>query len=299
MLKKVLILSLIIFWGSSPCFADIGKIQTLIISGDFMAAEKECNDLLTVKSAAAVKEQAQFYLALINLKQKRFADGRHNFNVFIRDFPKSSLLNRARLGIADTYFFEGNYSLAEKIYAELLAIKDERVASIVYARLIDLSFKQGNREKAQDYLNRLHSEYPLGFEDSLIKTLPTKIEKETQKEINPPSEAQPPSEFFTPLEKEQSVSGSGVRSSLSSPAGERDSLAGFTVQVGAFADREKADKLCKELVNGGEDAYVVLLETAVGQSLYRVRVGRLSSGQEAEALAKRLANQGYPTKVIP
>jgi tetratricopeptide (TPR) repeat protein len=223
---------------------------------------------LESNSSRPIKEQAQFYLATINLKNGNYSDGRHNFNIFIQDFPESSLLNRARLGIADTYFFEGNYSLAEKIYEELLAIKDERVASIVYARLIDLNSKQGKREKAQDYLNRLHSEYPLGLEAGSIKALPVRIEKETQKEINPPSEIQPPSGFFS-------------------------------VQVGAFAEREKADKLCKELVNRGEDAYVILLETTVGQSLYRVRVGRLSSAGEAEALAKRLASQGYPTKVIP
>ena len=136
------------------------------------------------------------------------------------------------------------------------------------ARLIDLNIKQGNRDKAQEYLNRLHTQCPLSMEASSIKNLP--------------QEAQP-----KPVVKEEI-------SEDKEPGAET-----FAVQVGAFADRTKAENLRKELVNKGEDAYVVLLEPPNGQSLYRVRIGRFSSQSEAERLAQKLTSKGYPTKVVP
>jgi cell division septation protein DedD len=71
------------------------------------------------------------------------------------------------------------------------------------------------------------------------------------------------------------------------------------VQVGAFSDHARANKLYQELIARGEDAFLVLLETPSGESLYRVRVGKLPFRQEAEGLARKLSGQGYPTKIIP
>lgn len=271
MFKKILILILGLFCFYGLCLADIEKVQTLLVNGDLTGAGQHCQEILGGNPSKPVQEQALFYLATINLKQNKYADCRHNFNLLIHDFPESGLLNRARLRIADSYFFEGNYSLAEKIYAELLAGKDKSVAPTVYARLIDLQVKQGDRDKAQDYLSQLRSKYPLSFEVGLIKRLPEVVSTE---------------------EAKATIT---IATSPDTKTGQES----FTVQVGAFAEHPKADKLCRELIAKGEDAYIALLDTPAGQSLYRVRVGRLSSRQEAEGLAKKLAEQGYPTKIIP
>lgn len=291
MLKKIIILILGVFCLCGISLADIEKVQTLLVNGDLTAAEKHCRELLGGNPTKTVQEQALFYLATINLKQGKYADCRHNFNLLIRDFPGSRFLNRARLGIADSYLFEENYSLAEKIYVELLAGRDESIAPTVYCRLIDLKVKAGDRDKAQDYLTQLHSKYPLSFEAGLIRRLP-----EAKATVSLLPETKTSQEIFTPLETGHQRRPSGVSAPLETKG---QSLTGFTVQVGAFADHPKADRLCRELIALGEDAYIELLETPVGQSLYRVRVGKLSSSQEAEALAKKLASQGYPTKIIP
>lgn len=213
---KVLILILMLLGYSCPVFADIEKVQTLLVNGDLTGAGQHCREILGGNPSKSVQEQALFYLATINLKQNKYADCRHNFNLLIHDFPESKLLNRARLGIADSYFFEGNYSLAEKIYAELLAGKDKSVAPTVYARLIDLYLKQGDRDKTQDCLNKLHSKYPLSFEAGLIKDLPKTVSTEETKEVvSRPEVTETNQDFFTPLETGRQRRPSGIFDALS------------------------------------------------------------------------------------
>jgi len=72
----------------------------------------------------------------------------------------------------------------------------------------------------------------------------------------------------------------------------------FTVQVGAFANKANAQKLADELSDKGFDAYVESFDKGI-TSLYRVRVGKFSSREEAEAVESRLSEQDYPTKIFP
>jgi len=72
----------------------------------------------------------------------------------------------------------------------------------------------------------------------------------------------------------------------------------FTIQVGAFANSRNAQKLKDKLQGKNFDAYIDEFKTAEG-ILYRVRVGRLSSRQEAESLKSVLEKEGYPTKIFP
>lgn len=73
----------------------------------------------------------------------------------------------------------------------------------------------------------------------------------------------------------------------------------FSVQVGSFLDRKRAEELAAELNQRSEYAYII--ETADQQNIkyYRVRVGQLASLEEAESLKLELAKKGYPTQIYP
>jgi len=73
----------------------------------------------------------------------------------------------------------------------------------------------------------------------------------------------------------------------------------FTVQVGAFADKVRAEKMVQELVDKKEYAYVVETRSNDGKTLFRVRVGQLASLKDARALENKLSGQGYPTLIYP
>ncbi len=73
----------------------------------------------------------------------------------------------------------------------------------------------------------------------------------------------------------------------------------FAVQVGSFLDRNRAITLTDSLKGGGQYAYIVQTTAADGEKFYRVRVGQMSSLQDAEDLEKRLAKLGYSTMIYP
>lgn len=72
----------------------------------------------------------------------------------------------------------------------------------------------------------------------------------------------------------------------------------FTIQVGAFSQQNRADKLCSKLKQKGYDAFISPV-TKDKKAYYRVRVGRFNSKEEAEAVAKKLKKEDYTVKIYP
>lgn len=74
----------------------------------------------------------------------------------------------------------------------------------------------------------------------------------------------------------------------------------FTVQIGSFSDRLNALRVVKGLSDRYEsrDPYVFEADTEGGR-LYRVRIGKFTTRQEAQSLANDLLGDGYSVMVCP
>lgn len=72
----------------------------------------------------------------------------------------------------------------------------------------------------------------------------------------------------------------------------------FTVQAGSFASAQNAKALMNKLKHKNFDAYIDELASSNG-TMYRVRVGKVSTRQEAENLKDSLEAGGYPTRIFP
>jgi len=73
----------------------------------------------------------------------------------------------------------------------------------------------------------------------------------------------------------------------------------FSVQVGAFLERLRAENLITELKQKGEYAYIVETVDNLDRKFYRVRVGKTALLEEAQKLESKLAQSGYPTIIYP
>lgn len=73
----------------------------------------------------------------------------------------------------------------------------------------------------------------------------------------------------------------------------------FSVQVGSFIERGRAESLVNELRSKSEYAYIVETIDREGKAFFRVRVGELSKLEEAQKLRIRLSKFGYPTQIYP
>ncbi len=72
----------------------------------------------------------------------------------------------------------------------------------------------------------------------------------------------------------------------------------FTIQVGAFREKENAQSLLRGLKRDGFNAYIEEFKKD-GQGIYRVRVGRWDTRSEARYIEGKLKKKGFPTKVYP
>ena len=64
-------------------------------------------------------------------------------------------------------------------------------------------------------------------------------------------------------------------------------------------DFVKAEGLVQELKSRGEYAYIVETIDHAQKKFYRVRIGQLSTLEEAEGLKVKLAQFGYPARIYP
>jgi rare lipoprotein A len=67
----------------------------------------------------------------------------------------------------------------------------------------------------------------------------------------------------------------------------------FTFQVGAFRERQNAEKLRSELDRTYKNAHIVTFESGVG-TFYRVRVGLANSLDQATEYESYLISHGFP-----
>ncbi len=72
----------------------------------------------------------------------------------------------------------------------------------------------------------------------------------------------------------------------------------FTVQVGAFADRDNAQKVKYRLTQQNYPAYISVIDKKEGK-FYRLRVGRFDLRKTAEAIKKNLEKEGYNPSIYP
>lgn len=72
----------------------------------------------------------------------------------------------------------------------------------------------------------------------------------------------------------------------------------YTVQVGSFLSAVNAKNLAGELNRKGYAAYIEEMNSQ-DKIAYRVRAGKLRLRKEAEELADKLTQEGYPVRVFP
>ncbi len=81
------------------------------------------------------------------------------------------------------------------------------------------------------------------------------------------------------------------------PGGRATADTGFSIQLGAFTARARAESLRDAANRDGSEATIV--ETVVGgETFYRVRVGAYSDRAMAQRAAQRLAARGYRALVV-
>jgi len=246
---------------------DLEKMKTCLVNADYQAGIREGERILsTTRSNDPGLDELYYLLGLSYLKQGNYLRASDIFEIIVREFRSSRFREASHIGLGDAYFVKGDYLKAEGIYNGLLssATRTKYKAGLYY-RLSQTAARLGNRVQEKEYLEKLRSEFPHSPE-CLGKVELTSLPKQLETEVAIPA------------------------------AGDRGF--NYSVQVGAFSTRANAQRLVDAIKRKGYSAYI---EDAVSRNrdIYKVKVGKLASRQEARDLEKKLILEGYPTKIYP
>ncbi|MFC1674521.1 SPOR domain-containing protein [Candidatus Omnitrophota bacterium] len=149
---------------------DLDKARTYFIEGDYASCIKEGERILGVSGQDRNMDELYYLLGVSYLKEERYLRASDIFEIIMNEFKDSSYRDEARLGLGDTFFLRGNYVEAAKEYGELLKLEPRTdLKAAAYYRLSRAAFKEGNKEKAGEYLDKLRREFPQSPEALLDK----------------------------------------------------------------------------------------------------------------------------------
>lgn len=180
----------------------------------------------------------------------------------------------------------GNYPQARKYLRKLLKrYPDSKRYQSALVKLVDCYFLEDNLERAQALYISILDKYPSAKYKPLIYLRLAQIAAKQGS--------------WSAKHKYVDILAEDYPGSLEYVYAKRLKRRGdfFTIQVGAFSDKDNALSLVRKL----KPRYSVYMvrETYQGLPLYKVRVGKFNTRKEAVVLAEILQDKGYPTRVYP
>ncbi|MBP7055454.1 MAG: SPOR domain-containing protein [Candidatus Omnitrophica bacterium] len=273
-MKKVIVtvLSLALFSWQSPAYGDNGRqgfeavekmflqdrYEEVVVAADRLIRERSC------------RSGELYYLkGLSELKIGRYNRARESFNSVLCGRADSSKRFDAYIGIGDSYFLENKFDMAVKTYEDMLVIfPDEQNRAAVYYRLSDCYAGKGDSGKMQYYFDSAKLVAPLAFEagKAPVAKVSGKIEEPKADKFN------------MGVEKKDT------------------DIRRISIQVGSFKSKPNAENFASKLDGQGFDSHTEIARVG-GGAVYRVRVGKFSSKDEARDTVARLKNRGYTVKI--
>ncbi len=232
--------------------------QYYYLKGDYEQSLKDYRKLLELHPQSSLAPASQYWIGSMLLAQKEYGEARTEFEKILENYSQSNYLDWAQVGIGNSYTSERNYSLALIEYIKVIENYPE--SNILNLVYFNLGecYQREGKEKEA-----------LEVYQRLITECPDSLEA---------SKAQ---ERVSALQRKFLPS-----------AGR------YSVQVGAFSERARADRLAQRLRDKGYDTYIMTI-TIEGRRFHRVRVGRLATEAEAQELDRRLKKEeNLPTRVF-
>jgi tetratricopeptide (TPR) repeat protein len=159
----VLPVAFLVLVGNAYCAAvNIDQAWIYYLKGDYNGAVNTCRKIAGQK---ALGGHGRYLMGLAFLKLDKGEEARKNFEFALSNYPGSSLRQELLLGIADSYFLEGEFNKAEQAYNSIFkSYPASDYASIIYMKRGLAQRRQGKWVEAKGSFGRVIQEYPLSLE---------------------------------------------------------------------------------------------------------------------------------------
>ena len=144
------------------------KAEKAFVKGDYEEVLIIGSSYLTSKTK--LDDELQHLTGRALLKLERFDEARNRFSRVINYSDNDEFLDKAHMGLADSYYLEGDYSKAKEYYEKVIRyFPDSNDVSIIYYRLGECYSKLGQKSASREYYDKLVEFYPDSFETKLLK----------------------------------------------------------------------------------------------------------------------------------
>jgi tetratricopeptide (TPR) repeat protein len=155
-----------IFTARGHCL-NIDKPKICFLKGEYKQAILEGEKLLAKETHKSGSDELYYILGMSYLKEGNYLRASDIFEIILKEFKESAFKDEAKLGLGDTYFLRGAYDKAKACYIALLDNNNRsELKPLLYYRLSQCAFKQGDVEKGNNYLSKLKNGFPLNLEAS-------------------------------------------------------------------------------------------------------------------------------------
>ncbi len=166
--KKIIIILLILASGfklqASGCFAKditLNDVKIAYKKDDYQEAIKLGEAFLTIEPDIKPNEEVYYYLGLSYLRIGKFQKAEDIFNLIISEYPDSGFLDRAILGLGDTYYLREYYEKALLIYSMFPSKVEKSIRyPLYYLKILKCNLKLGKKDTVEDNLKIIKEKYP-------------------------------------------------------------------------------------------------------------------------------------------
>ncbi len=140
----------------------LDKAWTYYLRSDYKNTLDACR---VISKKRALGEEGRYLMGLSFLKLGLQKKARENFEFVIKNYPSSGLKEELLLGIADSYYLDGDFNQAEKYYRRLLKnFQNTHYASMAYLNLGKALRRQGKWKEADGLFSKVTHSWPLSLE---------------------------------------------------------------------------------------------------------------------------------------
>ena len=147
--------------------AVLNKAEQAFVKGDYEEVIAIGNKYVSYGKKS--DDELQYIMGRALLKLNRFKEARDCFSKIINQNDSDKFLDNAYIGLADSYYLDGDYEKASENYERAKQyFPDSDSMPIVYYRLGNCYSKLGNGSASKEYYDKLIKCYPDSLEAKLL-----------------------------------------------------------------------------------------------------------------------------------
>jgi tetratricopeptide (TPR) repeat protein len=153
-------------------YAAMPDIEAAIMDKDYAKARELASGIMKDSNSPAERTEAQYYYGLAQLRLGQYDEARSSFQNVMDTHPAQDIYDKSALSLIEGFYMAGQYTDALQSSKELLKKSPQSsFLSLIYLKVSGADLKLMRWEDANEYLNKIITEFPHSPEAPIARQL--------------------------------------------------------------------------------------------------------------------------------